>query len=594
MKLKKIISMLLTVSAVTAIGLSAVACGNKDDTAPELPPEEATPTNTYEYNIPQDYCRTYYEVFVRSFADGNGDGIGDIRGLINNLDYLNDGDDSTTTDLGINGIWMMPINASTTYHKYDVVDYYSIDDEYGTLADFDALVKACDERDIWLQMDLVLNHTSTQNKWFKDALNEIAFGLEPDDPEAVNMQKYTFKHQATMPTSDGKWRQVNGHSDYWYLGNFDSSMPDVNLANTEVRAEIEKIVEFWLKKGVRSFRLDAVPWAFANKEAEYMPNTDNIEFWSWFNNMCDEKGEAVYGKRYPGIAQYCYNVGEVWASSTKTLSYYYGSDMSCFNYYCGDVSGAFSSTVNGGTAALLVNNIESFQSSILEASDNALLSNFLSCHDNKRSTSFFGHDNTKIKNAAALYMLMPGNPYIYYGEEIGAEGGSDSKDENYRLHFNWGDDRNVSDPSGATFKREQRHGSMLDQTNDGDSILTYYRRVIQLRNRFPEIGRGVLDALALDANGKLGDFHEIAPDYSQIRAINENNRYIAAYTLTWNNERILIVHNLGTDTISFDASTFADYSIVGELHSNRGGKVSFSNGSMTLDGGTVALLKVAE
>jgi 1,4-alpha-glucan branching enzyme len=118
----------------------------------------------YEYyqelNIIEDNYRTYYEVFLYSFYDSDGDGIGDIKGLIEQLDYINDGDPDTDTDLGFNGIWLMPIMPSNTYHKYDVKDYYDIDPEYGTLSDFKRLVDECNKRGIKLIIDLVLNHSS--------------------------------------------------------------------------------------------------------------------------------------------------------------------------------------------------------------------------------------------------------------------------------------------------------------------------------------------------------------------------------------------------------------------------------------------------
>lgn len=596
MKLKKIISTLITLSAVTAIGMSAVACKDKNGEDSGIPMigstvTEATPVNTYEYDIPQDYCRTYYEIFVGSFADGNGDGKGDLKGLIANLDYLNDGDDATTTDLGINGIWLMPIHQSSSYHKYNVDDYYSIDSQYGTMTDFENLVEACDERDIWLQIDLVLNHTSNKHTWFQAAVEEAQFGLEPDDPAAVNMQKYSFKHQAKAPSDGMTWRKVPGTADYWYLGNFSDDMPDVNLSNPDVRAEIENIVEFWLEKGVRSFRLDAVPSAFGTPtSAAYIPA--NAEFWTWFNTMCAEKGEEVYGERYPGLAQYCYNVGEVW-SSTATVVQYYDSKMSCFNYGNGaSASAGFSGVVTGNVgAAAFVNSLETMQSQILEKSDAAMLSNFLSCHDNNRSAGYFGRDTTKIKNAAALYMLMSGNPYIYYGEEIGAIG--TQTDPNRRLHFNWGGDKNVQDPPGATFTLPQSLGSVADQTDDVNSILTYYRQVIQLRNRFPEIGRGVIDALAIDGGNDLVDAATVAATGESFATVNALNKSVAAYTLTWNDEKILIVHNVGEEKVLFNAAAYSDYEMVAHLHAS-GGKVGFADGKIALDGGTVMLLKAAE
>lgn len=186
MKLKKILSVILGITVASSVSLCAVACG--DDNNESWTP----PANTYAYDVPQDYTRTYYEIFVRSFADGNGDGVGDFRGLINNLDYLNDGDDSTMTDLGVNGIWLMPINASPSYHGYDVTNYKAVNSKYGTLNDFDELVEECEARGIWVQMDLVLNHTSSQHTWFKNALLEARRGVEPEDSEYMN--RYVFFH----------------------------------------------------------------------------------------------------------------------------------------------------------------------------------------------------------------------------------------------------------------------------------------------------------------------------------------------------------------------------------------------------------------
>ena len=142
--------------------------------------------NTAEQQVTDDNYRTYYEVFVYSFYDSDGDGIGDLKGLTQMLDYINDGDPSTTTDLGCNGIWLMPIMPSTTYHKYDVIEYYDIDPEYGTLDDFKAFVAECEERGIRVMIDLVMNHSSSQHEWFQTAcayLRDLPAGAEPDVAE---------------------------------------------------------------------------------------------------------------------------------------------------------------------------------------------------------------------------------------------------------------------------------------------------------------------------------------------------------------------------------------------------------------------------
>lgn len=579
----------------TSMGLCAVGCGGNDNgntVSDGFDLTSATPTNTDAYDIPQDYCRTYYEVFVRSFADSDGDGIGDIRGLINNLDYLNDGDDSTTTDLGINGIWLMPMHASPSYHGYDVTDYKSINPAYGTLSDFDDLVEACDERGIWLQMDLVLNHTSNRHKWFLDAVAEAQFGLEPSDPAAVNMHKYNFVHQATKPNDGGKWYAVSGAAGYWYLGNFSSDMPDLNLANEQVKEDIKDIVDFWLERGVRSFRLDAVPWAFSNS-VSYSP--ENGEFWTWFNDYCDEKGREVYGDRYPGLDRYCYNVGEALTSSQSTISDFYSTGMSNFNYVMGGSRNVgFSNAIVGTNASAyaVVQKLENLQKDFTARDSNALLSNFLSNHDNDRSVGYMGYDQKKIKMLASLYLLAPGNPYIYYGEEIGASGSRQSDtDADRRLHFNWGNDQETQDPPGAKYKDNLKFGTQLAQTNDKDSILTHYRQVIKLRNRFPEIGRGAIATYALNADNKLVPASEVAGSGSAT-TVNAKNKTVAAYTLAYKGSTLLILQNIGEDTVaSIDLGNFEGYQIVGAVKAD-GGSVTLSSGKLSISSGIAAVLKL--
>lgn len=595
MKLKKVINVLTAVCAVTAMGASVIACGN------DPPVDEGTAVvgdMTSAYNVPQDYCRTYYEVFVRSFADGDGDGIGDLRGLIDNLDYLNDGDDSTDTDLGINGIWMMPINQSPSYHKYDVSDYYDIDDEYGTLDDFKELAEECEKRDIWLQMDLVLNHTSSQHPWFKDAVIAAQMGKDVDtDPD---MSKYCFVRAEKQPVGPdkAKWQKVSNTEDYYYLCNFDTGMPDLNLQNLEVRSEIQKIVKYWLELGVKSFRLDAVPWACA-----YNTNYSeaNKEYWTWFNDYCDEIGAEIaqtQGWANDGIQRYCYNVGEVWAGNSIVIDFY-ETGMSNFNYGSGNsATSGFMGAANGKISVEnFLRRLQDTQRQILDFESCALLSNFLSNHDNNRSAGAL-ESETNIKKAAGLYLLSPGNPYIYYGEEIGALGSSATKDENKRLAFNWGDPRKQTEnPAGADYKGEQRYGTVKSQTSDENSILSYYRQAIKLRNRFPEIGRGVLTTYAVDGSGKLKPSDDVRAANGlaitdSLSSVNALNKSIAAYKLTYGDSDVVIVQNLGEEAASFNADILDGYKVVGELKAD-GGSVAFMSKShnVKLSAGTVAILK---
>ncbi len=581
MRLKKVLSALAASVMACSMGIMGAACGG--DAGPAWTP----PKNTDEYIVPQDYYRTYYEVFVRSFADGNGDGIGDLRGLADNLDYLNDGNDETSSDLGINGIWMMPINSSPSYHKYDVIDYYSIDDEYGTLEDFDYLVRECDKRDIWLQMDLVLNHTSTQHKWFKAAVSAAQQGRSP--VTNADMLRYEFVKSATRPL-DGTWHKVTGTQDYWYLGNFSSEMPDVRLDNPSVRDEICNIVDFWLDRGIRSFRLDAVPWACENSTVY---SEDNAEFWTWFNEYCDEKGAEVFGSENDGIDAYCYNVGEVWADSS-TVTSFFGTGMSNFNYAMGGSEAVgFVGAVNERYRASSVSEeLERYQKESRALDPDAILSNFLSNHDNDRSAGFLQRDEKKIKRAAGMYLLAPGNAYIYYGEEIGALGSG--VDENKRLAFNWGDKRKVKDPLGGVYEGKQEFGSMKSQTNKPDSILSYYREAIKLRNRFPEIARGTVNAYALKADGVLelaSVIREGLDASTSLTSVNSDNWTVAAYTLAWKDRKVLVVHNIGNEVANIGlGSAFSGYSVVGSLKAS-GGDITVADGTLTMSPGTAAVLK---
>lgn len=146
----------------------------------------------------EDNYRTYYEVFVYSFFDGNGDGIGDLKGLIDKLDYINDGDPQTTSDLGCNGIWLMPIMPSPSYHKYDVTDYCEIDPAYGTMEDFETLIAECDKRGIKVIIDFVINHSSSEHPWFKEACSYLAAlgDGEPSLEECPYVDYYHFTKEA--------------------------------------------------------------------------------------------------------------------------------------------------------------------------------------------------------------------------------------------------------------------------------------------------------------------------------------------------------------------------------------------------------------
>src|SRR3954468_3285985 len=195
-----------------------------------------------------------YEVFVRSFADGDGDGIGDLRGLTARLDYINDGNPASTTSLGARCIWLMPIDKSASYHGYDVTDYYHVDPHYGTDDDFRALVAEAHRRDIHVIVDFVPNHSSSDNPWFQAALRD------PASP-----YRNWYRWSATKPSQTGPWGQEIWHKspvrDEHYYGLFWGGMPDLNYETRALLDEMLKVTTHWLRDmHADGFRFDAVPY----------------------------------------------------------------------------------------------------------------------------------------------------------------------------------------------------------------------------------------------------------------------------------------------------------------------------------------------
>ena len=217
-----------------AIMLLASACRESDaGTTTTLPttttssPIAEPPTTAEDAGLKWWNDRVFYEVFVRSFKDSDEDGIGDFRGLTASLDYLNDGDPSSTDDLGITGIWLMPIFPSPSYHGYDVVDYRSINPDYGTMEDFDAFLDAAHQRGIAVIIDLVINHTGVDHPWFQAS--------RAGDPEYADWYLWSDTDPATTgPWGQQVWHQADGRH---YFGLFWRGMPDLNLDLPAVTAK---------------------------------------------------------------------------------------------------------------------------------------------------------------------------------------------------------------------------------------------------------------------------------------------------------------------------------------------------------------------
>jgi alpha-amylase len=455
--------------------------------------EQQTP-ETSEFNPHND---TYYQIFVRSFADSDGDGIGDLNGITENLDYLE--------DFGVTALWLLPINPSPSYHGYDVTDYYGINEDYGTMDDFKNLITEAESRGIKILIDLVINHTSDQHPWYIGAQN----------PSSAYRDFYIWD---------------NGNA----FESFGGGMKDLNLANEEVVLEVQTIMDFYLEMGVHGFRLDAAKHFFA-KPGIAGVDLKNTLFINELNRFIKEKHPDSY------------IVSEVFEYSDIIYpDYYIGSD-SVYNFFgyktIKDKVGL------GESRALFVRNLERFYDNIREVDPYFVDAPFLTNHDLDRLAStpgFSTYDSlAKLKLASRILLTLPGSPFIYYGEELGMKGyrdyGNDGQnvpgygvayDEYRRTPFLWGD----SEIETTWFPDAQNDATatLNEQKDDADSLYHTYRTMNHLR----------LDHVAL----RYGN------DFIPYR---DNDTFIQGYVRSYQDENedqtLLIIHNLSSsDTFDLD------------------------------------------
>ena len=232
---------------------------------------EAVITDAAPSQAPDDNNRVFYEIFVGSFSDSNGDGIGDLRGVINRLDYLNDGDPDSGLSLGVEGIWLTPVFQSPSYHKYDITDYYAIDPDFGTMDDLKELIDGCHARGIKLILDLPINHTGDQNKWFQSCLNAHL----THNTENRYYDLYSWLPVGETPPA-GRHFARSQKANILYEANFSDSMPELNFSNPLAREMALDVALYYLDIGIDGFRFDAA------KYIEFGDNPASVSFWDWY------------------------------------------------------------------------------------------------------------------------------------------------------------------------------------------------------------------------------------------------------------------------------------------------------------------------
>ena len=485
-------------------------------------------------------ARVYYQIFVGSFSDSNGDGLGDLRGIINRFDYLNDGDPNSGMSLGIEGIWLSPIFTSPTYHKYDCNDYYEIDPKFGTMEDLKELVELCHARGVQIILDLVVNHTSTRHVWFQKFLTAHQ-NYDDSDPY------YDFYTWGTGSQPGRSFHKL-GNTSHFYEGNFSNEMPELNYDNPNVRQAMVDVAKFYLDLGVDGFRFDAAKYIYYG-EAER-----NTDFWDW------------YMAQLRSIKPDVYSVAEVWDGDGVTIPY--NSSTNCFNFTMSQVGGQIAQTAANGDPGVMARYIESYLQQIRALRPDAMLCSFIANHDMDRTAGFLPISNGRAFVGANLNILTPGSPFIYYGEEIGLRGsrGGANTDANRRLAMLWGDGDTVKDPIGADYDSAGRNGTVADQLPNGKSLYNHYKKLIAIRQANPEIAYGEFKALELEGT-KAGGFLS-----------------------TWQGKTVCVLHNTSTAETQIDLSqipgfSFESFTAVGL------GSAKIEGTILTLDGQTSVVLR---
>lgn len=492
---------------------SLISCNNQETTTPSI--------------FDRDKGNTAYQLLIYAFDSSNGDELGDLEGIRQRLDYLK--------DLGITLIWLSPIHEASSYHGYDVIDYYSINKDYGTLDDFKNLINDAHERGISIILDMVLNHTSSAHPWFIDACNN----------KNNKRDWYVWKKDGVTYGSGGGYTgrfyessTCNGA----FFSSFTTSMPDLNLANKEVVNEQKKILKYWLDLGVDGFRFDAIKHFFDIAEYDKERNTLND-----INKYFKEINGFIHSYK-----KNSYIIGEYLEMDYRgyiKFAPYFDSE---FDFYTYD---QIIKIVNGASPRGYINNYKTAQQALLDKNRDWYNSVIISNHDLDRVMSRVESEN-KAKLALNMQMLLPGMPYVYYGDEIGLKGVRyKNNDIERRLPMKWGDTWYWinADKYGAGFYREEINNDVLsvsEQLEDEESLLNYYKKVINFRNAKAAIYKG------------------------QVSEVDLGNINLIAYKSKHGNDELLVIHNKSYSSIEIDKkSEYKDIIFNQELITTNNNKI---------------------
>lgn len=463
---------------------------------------------TFDDTITNENGSASYEIFVRSFYDSDKNGIGDFKGVTKNLSYLK--------ELGIKTIWLMPIMPSPSYHGYDVTNYYEVNSDYGTLADFQELTEEAKKLNIDIMIDIVFNHSSSQHPWFKKSY---------DDYKSNNQNQDSKKDWYVWSTSSKTGYSL--YNDLYYEARFDSSMPDFNTENDAVRNEMLNILKFWVDKGVDGFRFDAV------KYFDYENTTYNASFLSYLKDEISKYNSSIYF------------VGECW-DNINVINSYYKSTFDSFFKFNASLDGRGDDAILGQVKGINDSNkfgemIEEQEKTLKQNNPKGYSSYFLSNHDMDRSSNSFSEMYAKM--AASLTYLMPGTPFMYYGEEILLKGKrntspDDQSDVRRRLPMIWSEKNKEGECEFPEKNRtdlkdnDQVKIGAYDAKEIGYSLWNHYKKVLNIRNKYPFMKQSIFTNLT--------------------SKINQQYKHVLAYKLSLGDDYVVVIHNFELSNVEID------------------------------------------
>jgi glycosidase len=474
-------------------------------------------------NIVDDNCRNYYEIFVYSFADGNKDGHGDLKGITSKLDYIKES--------GYNGIWLTPIFTSNTTHKYNAYNYYEIDKMFGDMDDLKTLVKTAHEKGIRVILDLVMNHCSRQNplyqKWLAALKKSLGGEVLTEEEKAYKeLFSYTLEKPASNVADHYKDIEKYNQQNIYVESNFDRDMPEFNFDSDLAKQTFKDIISYYLKDiDVDGFRLDAVKYMY------YGDTVKNCEILKYFHDYATS------------IKEDAYMVGEDWESASFIESYYKDSGLDSLFFFpgagVGEGSMNRSINMNGRYQEFFFD----LAKELVSKAHGKIPAPFLDNHDMSR-VARSNQNQTKFLNG--LLSVLNGATFTYYGDEIGLMGNTSKGDSYVRTRFYWGDTSLAMCKNPGDIPSDDTNGCLEDQMADADSIYNYTKHAMAIRNSQPGIARGEI----LDSSDMYDDFEEDKFHYTILNKKYDNKQ--VSIIINFNEEAScdVDISNLGVNHVA--------------------------------------------